>query len=665
MAKNDLILLDGLISERASNHLPSGEKDEAFEYFSLEQILKSYDLSREEIESGWVDGADDGGIDGFFTFINGVLADDPESLSFPRSNVELSVHIITCKLGDSFKQLAVNNILASVEDLFDLSKERKDLRGSYSEDLLDARETFAQTYRKASLHRARLAISFSYACRGDTKSIASNISSRAARVESTTRELFSSCNTTFEFLGSAELVGRYRHMRPFSLSLPFQEALAGGEHGYVVLARLDDFCKFITDERGEIRRYLFDSNVRDYLGDNAVNEGISSSLRDQSGPEFWWLNNGVTILATHANAVGKTLQLQDIQIVNGLQTTESIFKHFQGGETRSRDKRVIVKIVVSGDPRVRDQIIRATNSQSQVEPASLHATDKIQRDIEEILERHGWFYERRKNYYRNVGKPAERFVTPLFLAGGVIALLLRSPSRASKVKAKVLKKQESYSAIFSDKTPIEFWPKLVSILKKIEHELPTLKESSKFKTERFLARWRNLLAVLLVGRDLGTFDFSAEEIIARVNPDAWKLDRMKETWEVIEEERGADTTLPIEFDRRSNARTFIPRVLRNASKRFGVRRPEAMSRFDFMDSSHASRGEKSGQKRPSKPELTEEVLSAVDAALPSQPWIKGVQSAVVQATGLDVRVVRDAITELIRLGRRSPQKDGKILGRTD
>jgi hypothetical protein len=83
----------------------------------------------------------------------------------------------------------------------------------------------------------------------------------------------------------------------------------------------------------------------------------------------------------------------------------------------SRQRALLVKVVVSNDNEIRDQIIRATNNQSIVEVASLHATDKIQRDIEEVLERSGWFYERRKNYYRNIGKPEARFVTPMWRQG--------------------------------------------------------------------------------------------------------------------------------------------------------------------------------------------------------------------------------------------------------
>ena len=184
------------------------------------------------------------------------------------------------------------------------------------------------------------------------------------------------------------------------------EHLATGKDSYLLLVRLEDYWRFVTDEKSNLRRYLFDSNVRDFLGTKGVNDDIARSLTDERWPRFWWLNNGVTILATSATVPGKTIQLQDIQIVNGLQTTETIFRHFKDGSAQSRDRAVLVKIIVSSDAAARDQIIRATNNQNPVEIAALHATDKIQRDIEQILE-YGTTgtYQRRKNYYRNIGKP--------------------------------------------------------------------------------------------------------------------------------------------------------------------------------------------------------------------------------------------------------------------
>lgn len=57
MAKNDIVLLDGLLDEQAAE-TPSTPADEVFEMFACEQILKDQDLSLDQVESGRVGGSD-------------------------------------------------------------------------------------------------------------------------------------------------------------------------------------------------------------------------------------------------------------------------------------------------------------------------------------------------------------------------------------------------------------------------------------------------------------------------------------------------------------------------------------------------------------------------------------------------------------------------------
>jgi hypothetical protein len=55
---------------------------------------------------------------------------------------------------------------------------------------------------------------------------------------------------------------------------------------------------------------LFDSKVRDYLGGVQFNRDIEQTLQKHVGAaveDFWWLNNGVTIVATHATVAGKEM----------------------------------------------------------------------------------------------------------------------------------------------------------------------------------------------------------------------------------------------------------------------------------------------------------------------------------------------------------------------
>lgn len=40
MAKNDAILMDGIIDDRVEQCIPSNKRDECFEFLALEQILK-------------------------------------------------------------------------------------------------------------------------------------------------------------------------------------------------------------------------------------------------------------------------------------------------------------------------------------------------------------------------------------------------------------------------------------------------------------------------------------------------------------------------------------------------------------------------------------------------------------------------------------------------
>jgi len=102
MAKNDVVLIDAIVDERLREGYPSNQRDEAFEFLAFEQVLKDFDLSREEIEAGWVDGRDDGGIDGFFVFVNGHLLQDALTFAWPKRNAEVEVRILTCKHHETF-----------------------------------------------------------------------------------------------------------------------------------------------------------------------------------------------------------------------------------------------------------------------------------------------------------------------------------------------------------------------------------------------------------------------------------------------------------------------------------------------------------------------------------------------------------------------------------
>lgn len=135
MARNDTILLDGIIDDRLAENIPSNRRDEAFEYLAFEQILKAADLSREEIESGNIDGENDGGIDGFFLFVNGHLLSEPETFVWPKTGSELELWVITCKHHETFKQAPLDKLVASLSELLDFGLDSNEFKGSYSDEV--------------------------------------------------------------------------------------------------------------------------------------------------------------------------------------------------------------------------------------------------------------------------------------------------------------------------------------------------------------------------------------------------------------------------------------------------------------------------------------------------------------------------------------------------
>ena len=636
MAKNDAILIDGIIAERQAAPTRKADVGEEFEWLSIQQILKDYDLSDDQLESGWIDGQHDGGIDAIYLLVNGHFVDDISSFIWPRSSASIELIIINCKHHETFREATLNTLVATCTEFFDLSVDSTRLSGTYSTALRQARDRFASAYKRLAILSPSVDIKVYYASRGDTSEVGDSIRSRSNQLTQIVSSFFSGTRVDFVFLGSGEIISEYRRQKTFFLSLPFHEVMTGVGHSYVILTNLIDYFRFVTSDQGGLRRYLFDSNVRDYLGDNRVNGDIMKSLSTEDDPEFWWLNNGITILASNATISGKYLQIKDIQIVNGLQTTESIYRHFSSGKTESSEKSVAIKVIVSDDPVVRDKIIRATNNQSAVEQSSLRATDKIQRDIEQILEKNDWYYERRKNYFKNEGKPPERFVTPLYLAAGYLAVCRKNPADAARLKGRFMTNERAYRMVFSEKVPIELWPVLAALLKRSE---ATLLRYPRLSSERYLRNWRGLLSMLAAACHLGKFNYGDKEF---ADADWSKLsdDKLVDIWAVVAERRGGKLT---------PARDVVHSVCDYFEKHDGITGKAVVGTFVLP-----------GRGLPDPPPLPAEFVEKVRGLLPKQPWPVGVHSQIAAQLGVDANYSKFAIATLIRRGEVFDQRDGVL-----
>lgn len=163
---------------------------------------------------------------------------------------------------------------------------------------------------------------------------------------------------------------------------------------------------------------LLEGNVRSYLSNRGgVNRGIRTTVLSDPA-SFLAYNNGVTATAVGVELDGSHLvSITDLQIVNGGQTTASLFYVKRENKAQPlRDVFVQMKLVVV-EPEVAAEMIpkisRYANSQNRVSEADFFSNSPFHVRLAELSQRvlvpaqtgvnyqTKWFYERTRGSYQN------------------------------------------------------------------------------------------------------------------------------------------------------------------------------------------------------------------------------------------------------------------------
>ena len=653
MAKNDLILLDKIIEDYCFKERPSIKADEVFEFFTCEQVLKDYVFTDEELLSGSVDGRNDGGIDEVFIIVNGHLADQIPGAFWPKADATLDVYFITCKHDDSFKMIPVEKMIPTLMDLLDFSKPSDTMKNAYNEKLLGKRELLISTYKKLALTLTRFNIHLIYACRGNTK-IEDNIHAKAEQAISICEEAFSNCSVTFEFWGNEILLERYHEHIKTSAELYFEQCINHNGQ-YVVLVPIFRYYEFLKNENESLNKRLFEANVRDSLGLNAVNSDIRRSLFSKGCADFWWLNNGITLIGSQAYITGKTITISDVQIVNGMQTSVSIFDYCASvlGENKdvTDERLVLIKVIISTDEKINDEIIFATNNQTNVETTALKATDRLQKDIEAILLANEIYYERRTNYYQNQGIPDRIIVTPLAIAAGYISLIYKNPYVASNLKQKFMRNDQKYERVFSREVDLNVWVIIAKLLLKTDEYLSELKEDLPKSTFRIQKNYKHLLLFLTISRLFGTFGFTERNLVA-FDTSKYTKEELAETLRDIKEVKTKGTEV-----KKKLPAEYYTACFQHATQKYGIKAKRVIQ--------EKNKQFWSDEAVIHDMHLSEEVLQQVKEALPEYPWPTGMSNKLAKELNLSTDVVSEAISVLIYTKKIYPQVYGYVFGEND
>lgn len=180
--------------------------------------------------------------------------------------------------------------------------------------------------------------------------------------------------------------------------------------------------QFLADIYNEFGAKLLERNVRSFLQlKGKVNKGIRETLISEPDM-FLAYNNGITVTASsivveeEGASVVKINEIHDFQIVNGGQTTVSLFKAKtdRNSEVDFSQVYVQMKLAVVENAANMDEIVpnisRYSNSQNSVQVADFSSNDPYQRKLEALSRATwsptkdgqkpvNWFYERTRGQY--------------------------------------------------------------------------------------------------------------------------------------------------------------------------------------------------------------------------------------------------------------------------
>lgn len=240
----------------------------------------------------------------------------------------------------------------------------------------------------------------------------------------------------------------------------------GIEMSLLTSIRFSELKKLILTSDNNLKSNLFVENVRSYIGHTPVNIDIEKTLKDQKKRLFFpYLNNGLTILCDRINrhrVKDKLFELTFPRIINGCQTTTSLFKMFKDSDNPCEidDVEVIAKVISTQNEDLKKSIIYATNNQNAIDK-DLQSLNDFHTKIETYFLGNDSMpdklcYERLRGQYSSITPPYKK-INIETIARVYISVFFYEPE---KMKSNALKKIDEYQKskkIFNEDSNLEYY----------------------------------------------------------------------------------------------------------------------------------------------------------------------------------------------------------------
>ncbi|MFJ6042162.1 AIPR family protein [Brachybacterium paraconglomeratum] len=423
---------------RQEQSLPDNDIALTFEHFVNYCVLSDHyddEFSVLDLHTG---GGQDLTIDGIAVVVNGTLVtstDEAAALLALNGFLDVQFMFMQAKTSSGFNGEEIAAFGDGVLEFFETEPE-----APMSDDIIEAREIMGWIYDHSSRFRhGRPSCELFYVSTGKWVGDA-HLSTKMRRAERRLNETNLFGKVEYRALGAAEIQASWiRSKNASSVEFTFANKatlpeIGGVSESYVGVLPLGEFLKIISDpDTGSIRKHIFEDNVRDFQGDNPVNNEMAASLATTAGADrFAVLNNGVTLVARSLKNTANKFIASDYQIVNGCQTSHVLYN---GRNSLPDSLGVPFKVIATNDDEVINAITTATNRQTQVTDEDLFALSEFQKRLEAFMqafeEKYRLHYERRSRQYSTQNVEKVRIINKTIALRAFAAMFADEPRRAA------------------------------------------------------------------------------------------------------------------------------------------------------------------------------------------------------------------------------------------
>jgi len=425
--------------------LSSLPEDQAFERFVSYCVVSKHYAENFEPEDVCVGGGGDLGLDGLTILVNDHIVTSKEAVDHLKKalrRLDVKFVFVQAKTSPKFEATEIGTFLAGVRQFFDAN-----LPKDANAKIRELHAIKDHIYSSSVDFDQNPICHLYYSSTGtwiEHQPFKTRIDQGLSDLERTS--LFSAVD--FVAMDLESLKATYRELNhKIVREMQFDKhtilpQIAGVQEAYIGIVPCHEYLKLLTNMDGSLNRRLFFDNVRDFQGNNPVNREIESTIRDSTRRDrFALLNNGVTIVARDINKVGAKFKIVDYQIVNGCQTSHILFNN---REHLSPQAHLPLKLIVTTDVDVTNQIIQGTNRQTEVKLEAFESLAPFQKKLEEYFLAVGrghsepLYYERRSKQYDHLDVRRDRIVSLPTQIKCFVAMFLNEPHSTHRYYGELL-----------------------------------------------------------------------------------------------------------------------------------------------------------------------------------------------------------------------------------